>query len=251
MPSLAPPSNHRADITILALGAHPDDIEFGCGGVIAKESRLGRKSHFVICSRGESGSHGTPAQRSREAKTAADILGASLEFVNLGTQGAGDAQLEPRAAHALKLAGIIRRTKPAILLAPTPVENQHPDHAALGTLARNAARLARYGGIKQIRIFPPHAIDVLLFYAITPDAEPTNNQPILIVVSDPGILDQWTLALQAHASQMKTRNYLELQLTRARLNGLRAGIGHAFPLFSNDSLVLDSLVPLNGAARRF
>jgi hypothetical protein len=50
---------------------------------------------------------------------------------------------------------------------------------------------------------------------------------------------------------MQTRNYVELQLTRARLYGLRAGIGHAMALFPNDPLVLDSLAPVSRGARRF
>jgi hypothetical protein len=56
---------------LLAFGAHPDDIEFACGGVIASETRAGRPAHFVICSRGEAGTRGTPAQRTAEAKKAA------------------------------------------------------------------------------------------------------------------------------------------------------------------------------------
>src|SRR5262245_42561807 len=75
---------------LLALGAHPDDIEFGCGGVIARETRAGRKAHFVVCSQGEAGSHGTPKQRMAEAKKAAALLGATIEFVKLD----GDARLE-------------------------------------------------------------------------------------------------------------------------------------------------------------
>ena len=90
---------------LLAFGAHPDDIEFGCGGVIARETRAGRPAHFVICSRGESGTHGTPARRVAEAKKSAALLGATVEFIELD----GDAHLEVRAAHAIKLAGIIRR----------------------------------------------------------------------------------------------------------------------------------------------
>src|SRR5208282_397296 len=129
---------------LLAFGAHPDDIEFGCGGVIAKETRTGRKAHFVICSRGEAASHGTPKQRVAEAKKSAALLGATVEFVELD----GDAHLEVRVAHANKLAGILRRVRPGIVLAPSPVENQHPDHAKLGRLLRDAARLARYGGLK-------------------------------------------------------------------------------------------------------
>ena len=62
---------------LLALGAHPDDIEFGCGGVIARETRAGRKAHFVVCSRGEAGSYGTPKERVAEAKRAAARLGAT------------------------------------------------------------------------------------------------------------------------------------------------------------------------------
>jgi N-acetylglucosamine malate deacetylase 1 len=57
--------------------------------------------------------------------------------------------------------------------------------------------------------------------------------------------------MEAHASQMQTRNYVELQLTRARLNGLRAGAGHAIPLFAADGLVVDSLATLERSARRF
>src|SRR5215467_7809661 len=82
---------------LLAFGAHPDDIEFGCGGVVAVESGAGRKAHFVVCSRGESGTHGTPKQRAVEAKKAAAILGATMEFVQLD----GDGHLEIRAAHAI------------------------------------------------------------------------------------------------------------------------------------------------------
>jgi LmbE family N-acetylglucosaminyl deacetylase len=57
------------------------------------------------------------------------------------------------------------------VLAPSVVENQHPDHARLGRMVRDAARLARYGGVKELRL-PPHAIGQLLFYAVTPEAEP-------------------------------------------------------------------------------
>jgi hypothetical protein len=70
-------------------------------------------------------------------------------------------------------------------------------------------------------------------------------------VSAPEILTAWTAAMEAHASQASARNYVELQLTRARLRGLRAGIGHAIALFPNDPLVLDSLAQLGRSARQF
>src|SRR5689334_23751397 len=140
---------------LLAFGAHPDDIEFACGGVVAKETRAGRCVHFVVCSHGEAGTRGTPEVREQESRHAAELLGATLEFLPLD----GDARLELRAAHAIALAGVIRRHRPGVVLAPSLVENQHPDHPKLGKLLRDAARLARYGGVAELRGLPPHAID--------------------------------------------------------------------------------------------
>ena len=243
----SPKHTGKMPVPLLAFGAHPDDIEFGCGGIIAKETQAGRKVHFVICSRGEAGTHGTPKQRTAEAKHAAKILGATVEFIQLD----GDAHLEIRAAHALKLAKIIRQIRPQILLAPSVVENQHPDHWRLGKLVRDAARLARYGGVKELRPHAPHAIGQLFFYAVTPEAEPRDLSPVLLDVSAPEIISAWTAAMAAHQSQVRARNYIELQITRARLLGARAGIGHAIALFPNDPLVLDSLAQASRGARRF
>jgi LmbE family N-acetylglucosaminyl deacetylase len=232
---------------LLAFGAHPDDIEFGCGGIIARETRAGRKAHFVICSRGESSTHGTPEVRTAEARKAAGILGASLEFVELD----GDASLEPKAAHAIKLAAIIRRVRPGVVLAPTLVENQHPDHPRLGRLVRDASRLARYGGLAKLRAAPAHAIGPLLYFVVSQEAEPAGVLPVLMDISDPEVVSAWTSAMEAHASQLSTRNYVELQLARARVQGLRAGVEYAQALYPNDPLVFDSLMPLTRSASRF
>jgi N-acetylglucosamine malate deacetylase 1 len=239
-----PNSQHNL---LLAFGAHPDDIEFACGAVIAQETRAGRAAHFVICSRGESATHGTPAQRSAEAEKSAAILGATIEIVDLD----GDAHLEIRAAHAIKLAEILRRVRPSIVLAPSLAGNQHPDHAKLGQLVRDATRLARYGGVEELRSSAPHAIDQLFFYAGTPEAEPADISPVLVDVSSPEIMSVWKEAMEAHGSQVSKREYVELQLTRARLRGLSAGVGHAIALFPNDPVVIDSLTNLGRGARRF
>jgi hypothetical protein len=61
----------------------------------------------------------------------------------------------------------------------------------------------------------------------------------------------WTAAMEAHASQMKTRNYVELQLARARVHGLNAGVAHAQALWPNDPLVFGSLAPLTHASSKF
>ncbi len=232
---------------LLAFGAHPDDIEFGCGGVIAAETRAGRKAHFVVCSRGEASTRGTPKLREAEARKGAALLGASVEFVTLD----GDAHLELRPAHAIKLAEVIRRVRPSVVLAPSTVENQHPDHAKLGCLTRDACRIARYGGVKELRRLKPHAVAQLFYYAVTPEAEPRDVTPLLIDVSAPEIIAAWTAAMDAHATQTSARNYVDLQLTRARLLGIRAGVGHAIALFPNDPLVFESLSQTQRGARQF
>jgi LmbE family N-acetylglucosaminyl deacetylase len=232
---------------LLVFGCHPDDVEFGCGGVVVVETRAGRPAHVVVCSRGESASHGTPEERLEECRAGARALGASLELIELD----GDARLEEKAVHAIRLAGLIRQLRPATVLAPTPVENQHPDHYRLGRLVRDAARIARYGGVAELRGLAPHAIEQLFFYATSPGAEPRDVSPVLVDVSAPEILAAWTAAMQAHATQVKARAYVEMQLTRARVNGLRAGVGHAIALYPNDPPVVDSLARLGRNASRF
>lgn len=232
---------------LLVFGAHPDDIEFGCGGVVALETRRGRPTHLVVCSRGEAATHGTPKQRAREAQQAAKILGATIEWITLD----GDAHLELKVAHTIKLAKLIRQHRPGLVLAPCPVENQHPDHDRLGKLVRDAARLARYGGVKELRRQLPHRIGQLLFYALTEEVQAVAGNAVLIDISDPALVATWTQAMQAHASQMATRRYVEMQLLRARLNGHRAGVEYAQALFPNDPPLLESLTPLERGARHF
>jgi len=231
---------------LLAFGAHPDDIEFGVGGVLAAEARQGRAIHLVVGSRGEAGTNGTPDERTAEAETAAKLLGATLEFVDLG----GDANIEATRAGARQLAAIIRWVRPGVILAPTTEPDQHPAHAALGAMVRDAARLARYGGLEALQPAEPHAIAHLLYYAISPDAAPAAGKPLLYQLSDDDVA-VWQRAMEAHASQMKTRDYVTLQLTRARLLGLNAGLGHAIGLYPNDPLAISSLGSLGAGSRRF
>jgi LmbE family N-acetylglucosaminyl deacetylase len=241
-------STHQPELApLLAFGAHPDDIELGCGGVVALETRGGRPAHLVVCSRGESGTHGTPETRARECEQAACALGASLELIELD----GDARLEAKAAHAIRMAGVIRRLRPEIVLAPTLVENQHPDHFRIGAIVRDAARIARYGGIAELRALAPHAIGNLFYYALSPGAEPRDLSPFLVDVSPAEVLAAWRASMEAHASQTSVRNYIEMQLTRARLNGLRVGVNHAIALYPNDPPVVDSLARLGKSASRF
>ncbi len=241
------PTKKTEPVSVLAIGAHPDDVEFGCGGVIAKEAQAGRSVQLVICSRGESSTHGTAEERQAEARRGAELLGASVEFMELG----GDARLEATVENVFRIAAVIRRFAPRVVLAPSTVENQHPDHAVLGRMVRDAARIARYGGVKELRNAAPHSIEHLLYYAVTPGAEPKDAGRVLIDISEAKVMDAWRAAMAAHATQHATRDYVELQLTRARLNGLAAGVGHATALWPNDDLVFDSLAPVVRSCRRF
>jgi LmbE family N-acetylglucosaminyl deacetylase len=246
MPSTARKKPSSESAPLLAFGAHPDDVEFGCGAVLVQAARAGRPVHVVVCTRGEAASHGTPAGRAREARRAAELMGASFEFLILGC----DAGLEARPASALALAGLIRRVRPELVLAPTLEGDQHPDHVALGRVARDAARLARFGGLAGLR-GAPHAIGQLFHYAVTPDAEPAGGGRIVVDVSAPEVVAAWTAAMNAHASQLRTRNYVELQLARARVLGLRAGVEHAQALFPASAPLVAGLDGLTRAARRF
>jgi LmbE family N-acetylglucosaminyl deacetylase len=231
---------------LLAFGAHPDDIEFGCGAVVCRETRGGRPAHLVVCSRGEAGSNGSPAVRVAEATEAARLQGATLQFIDLD----GDAHLEIRSAHAIRLAGIIRQVRPQVVLAPTLEQNQHPDHWRLGQIVRDATKLARYGGLQELQHLAPHAVERTFWYAVSPDAEPAGTAPVLVDISEPELVALWTAAMQAHVSQLKTRNYVDLQLARARWHGLRAGVEYAQPLWAAEPLVVEALSSLMRAPRR-
>ncbi|HEY9712368.1 MAG TPA: PIG-L family deacetylase [Chroococcales cyanobacterium] len=233
--------------SILAFGAHPDDIEFGCGAIISLETRAGRRAHSVVCSMGEASTSGTPEIRAEETRKASHLLGATVEFLELD----GDSHLEIKSAHVIKLAEIIRRIRPGIVLAPSCHVNQHPDHWRLGQMVRDAARLARYGGLKELLELQAHSVDQLFFYAVTPDGEPPDIDPIYVDISAPEVHVAWTAAMNAHVSQSATRNYVELQTTRARLLGARAGVEYAMALYPNDPLILKSLAQAGKGARRF
>ena len=233
---------------ILAVGAHPDDVEFGCGGILVKEVARGHEVAILNLSRGEAASSGDSETRRREAEAAAETIGARLEFLDLE----GDSRIEYSPANAIAIARVIRRLRPHVLLAPSTDENQHPDHGKAGRLVRDAARLARYGGLADLTPAPPHAVDALYFYEITGTGlgSAASGLPwILVDVSD--VLATWRRAMECHASQMATRNYVDLQLARARALGLEIGAEHAMAVRPNDPIRLDALTDLRGSGRRF
>ncbi len=233
-------------LRILAIGAHPDDIEFGCGGVLLAEAARGNTISLSLCSRGEAGSNGTTNERQAEARRAAKLLKAKIEFLEMG----GDSHLEISAVNNIAIAQQIRALRPDILLGPTGAPDQHPDHVVVSQLCRNAARLARYGGLAELRDLPPHAIRHHFEYAITPGAEfPDDRSKILVDISE--YFEGWIELMECHQTQLRTRRYIELQSARARLLGLTAGVEYAQALYSTNDLVVKSLSELKESARLF
>src|SRR5258706_9375933 len=118
-----------------------------------------------ILSKGEAGSNGSLEIREAEARRAAQLNGAEVEYADFG----GDCHIEYSPTNTIRVAREIRDFRPDILLAPHTDENQHPDHATVGKLTRDAARLSRYRVLRDLPELPPHGITNLYYYTVTTD----------------------------------------------------------------------------------
>ncbi len=132
-------------IDILAIGAHPDDVELGCGATLAKEINNGKKVGILDLTRGELGTRGTPEIRETEAKNAANILGAkfrhNLEF--------SDGFVINNASSQLEIIKIIRKYQPDIVLC-NAIDDRHIDHGTASKLASDACFLSGLEKIETI-----------------------------------------------------------------------------------------------------
>ena len=138
-----------ADVEILAIAAHRDDIELTCGGTLIKSARQGHTTAIIDLTAGETGTRGSAALRAQEAEAAAHILGV-CERVNLGLP---DASLVNTPETRALLATAIRKLRPRIVIAP-PLQGRHPDHIVAGQLVRDACFIA--GLAKVAPETPPH-----------------------------------------------------------------------------------------------
>jgi bacillithiol biosynthesis deacetylase BshB1 len=120
-------------IDLLAIFAHRDDAELGCGGTLAKAARNGYNVGILDLTQGEMGTRGSAEIRAAEAQRAAKVLGASVRE-NLELPDAGIVN-EP--ATREKLARAIRRLQPKVVIAPA-LEGRHPDHRTAAQLVRDA-----------------------------------------------------------------------------------------------------------------
>ena len=110
-------------LDLLAISAHPDDVELGCAGTILAAREQGRKVGILDLTRGELGTRGTPEIRIQEAEAAARILGVSIR----DNVGIPDGFFQNDSLTQLALVPYIRKYRPEIVLA-NAIEDRHPHH---------------------------------------------------------------------------------------------------------------------------
>ncbi|MBN1433460.1 PIG-L family deacetylase, partial [Candidatus Fermentibacterales bacterium] len=150
-------TSRSSGVDVLAIGAHPDDVDISVGGTVAGLAARGRTVFILDLTRGEGGSRGTPEERLREAEQAASVLGVADRMC----LDMGDTRLENTLDNRSALVAIIRRYRPVLVLAPW-WEDLHPDHAAAGAIVRDTMYPSGMAG------FPasgaPYRPNEVLFY---------------------------------------------------------------------------------------
>jgi bacillithiol biosynthesis deacetylase BshB1 len=131
-------------LDLLAIAAHPDDVELTCGGTLLKMAQRGYATGILDLTAGEMGTRGTPEIRAAEATKAAKFLRVQWR----GNLGVPDSDVQASRQHKLRLAGIIRELRPKTVILPY-WEARHPDHYHASTLGYEACFLA---GLKQLAI---------------------------------------------------------------------------------------------------
>src|SRR6185436_11340233 len=129
-------------VDLLAFGPHPDDVEIGIGGTVAKHVALGHRVGLCDLTAGEMGSNGTVEERRAEAEAARDVLGAAWR-VNLRLP---DRAIGRDAEHVRVVAGVVRRARPRVVAIPY-WSDRHPDHVAASQLCTEgvfSAALRKY-----------------------------------------------------------------------------------------------------------
>ena len=129
-------------LDILAFGAHPDDVELGCGGTIAKEITLGKKVGIIDLTRGELGTRGSAEIRDGEAAKAAKILGVTVRE-NLNMR---DGFFVNDESHQLAIIKMLRKYQPEIVLC-NAIDDRHIDHGKGSKLVSDACFLS---GLRKI-----------------------------------------------------------------------------------------------------
>ncbi|MEC7783031.1 MAG: bacillithiol biosynthesis deacetylase BshB1 [Bacteroidota bacterium] len=185
-------------LDILAIGAHPDDVELSCSGVLAKEASRGKKTGILDLTRGELGTRGSAEIRDQEAAAAAKVLGLSVrENIALA-----DGFFTNDKESQLRIIEIIRKYRPEIVLC-NAIDDRHIDHGKGSKLASDACFLS---GLKKIETIldgktqeawrPKHVYHYIQWKNLQPD----------VVVDISGFMDVKMKSVLAYASQFYDPN---------------------------------------------
>jgi N-acetylglucosamine malate deacetylase 1 len=229
-------------IDLLVFGPHPDDLEIGLGGTIARHTALGMEVGLCDLTAGEMGSNGTPEERLAEAEAARVVLGAAWRE-NLHWP---DRRIGKDPAHLDEAVSFIRRHRARVVALPYWTD-RHPDHVAASELLTEAsfnAGLRRYGASGDA--WKP---DWICYYFINDSATPS----FVIDVSDS--YDRKRAALECHASQfapmstggpvatrLNTPLFLQLIDSRDAQFGALAGVRRAEGVVVREPIVRSTLM---------
>lgn len=229
-------------IDVLTFGAHPDDAEIGCGGLLLKLKDRGYRTGIIYLTVGEMGSRGTPAVRRQELMAAARVLG--LDHVEvLDFQ---DCRVTDDFESRLKIAAIVRRLRPTLVFAPywggPPGRGiGHTDHQAAGYLVSHGVNFAH------LRALPldgePHSVSNIFYYLFPRDVPPT----FVVDISD--YVERWVEVLKCHHSQFynpatERYDFIETLLAVARARGFALGMRYAQGFIATEPLKIDDPVLL-------
>jgi bacillithiol biosynthesis deacetylase BshB1 len=204
-------------VDLLAFGPHPDDIEIGIGGIIARHTAEGLQVGLCDLTAGEMGTNGTVEERAKEAEAARAVLGAVWRE-NLGLP---DRHIGKDSAHLDRAVAFIRRHRPRTLAVPY-WSDRHPDHVAASTLLTEAAfnaGLSRYPCEGE-----PWKVDWICYYFLNDSTTPS----FVVDVSD--YYDLKRRALDCHATQFQSGGWaaetrLNSPLFRQRIESRDAQFG--------------------------
>lgn len=242
------PDSNRYDL--ISIGAHPDDVEVGTGGVLLKMKQMGYSTGIIYLTKGEMGTGGTPEIRAREASRAAEILQADL----LETLDFGDTRVQDSPDNRYKIAELIREYRPSVILAPWMrgghgKRASHADHLAAGSIITNACF---YSALRKLPIQgEPYQVPALFHYFLPVEEPPT------FVVDITDQFDGWVAALKAHESQFLNpdkpfaRDYIWSLETMARSFGSMIGVKYGQGFRIGEPLRIEDLFCLVKGGPKF
>jgi N-acetylglucosamine malate deacetylase 1 len=232
-------------LDLLAIAAHPDDVELTCGGTLLKMAQRGYKTGILDLTAGEMGTRGTAETRAKEAAKAAKLLGVHWRE----TLGVPDSDLQPARQHKMRLAAVIRRLQPRTVIVPY-WEARHPDHYNASTLAYEGCFLA---GLKQLPLEgEPHRPFKILYSTAYASVRPT------FVVDITAQYERRRRAILAFGSQFRPgkaakKNKVFLAIDRledemnqlARHYGQMIGVRYGEPFLQKELMCVDDIVKLD------